>query len=80
VKLGTFEIEGKKRLGVFENKWVIDLNVSYRTFLTEKGMSNPEARADFQLLIDLISIIEKNEIALSAAKKPSIMSGRRITR
>jgi hypothetical protein len=80
VKLGTFEIGGKKRLGVFENKWAIDLNVSYRTFLTEKRMSDPEASADFQLLIDLISFVKKNEIALSAAKKSSIMSGRRITR
>jgi hypothetical protein len=69
VKLGTYEIGGRKRLGAFENKWVIDLNASYRTLLNEKGMSDPEARADSQLPIDLISFIEKNEIAFSAAKK-----------
>jgi len=69
VKLGTFEIGAGKRLGAFENKWVIDLNAAYRTLLIEKGMSDPEARADSQLPIDLISFIEKNEIALSAAEK-----------
>ncbi|MFB0506416.1 MAG: fumarylacetoacetate hydrolase family protein [Thermodesulfobacteriota bacterium] len=69
MKLSTFEIGGEKRLGAFENEWVIDLNASYRTLLTEKGMPNPEAGADSELPIDLLSFIEKNEIALTAAKK-----------
>jgi 2-keto-4-pentenoate hydratase/2-oxohepta-3-ene-1,7-dioic acid hydratase in catechol pathway len=69
VKLGSFEIGGKKRLGAFEGEWVIDLNVAHRSMLMERGASEPEARADSQLPIDLISFIKKDEASLSAAKK-----------
>lgn len=69
MKLGTFEIGGRKCLGGFENGWVIDLNAAYRSFLIGKGMSDPGARADYELPIDLISFNGKNEIALSAPRE-----------
>jgi 2-keto-4-pentenoate hydratase/2-oxohepta-3-ene-1,7-dioic acid hydratase in catechol pathway len=69
VKLGTFEIGGEKRLGAFEDERVVDLNGAYRFLLAERGISGPEARADFELPPDLISFIGRNEAALSAAKE-----------
>ncbi len=69
VKLGSFEVGGRKRVGAFENEWVIDLNAAYRSLLIEKGMSDPEARTDSELPIDMISFTEKNEISVPAAKE-----------
>jgi 2-keto-4-pentenoate hydratase/2-oxohepta-3-ene-1,7-dioic acid hydratase in catechol pathway len=69
VKLGSFERGGTRRLGAFEGQWVIDLNGAYRSLLTERGASDPEAEADSQLPSDLIPFIGKNEAALSAAKE-----------
>ncbi len=69
MRLGSFEIDGGKRLGIFEGEWVIDLNAAYRTLLIEKGLPDPEARADSELPTDMISFIGKNETALSAAEE-----------
>ncbi len=69
VKLGSFEIGGKKCLGAFENEKVIDLNAAYRKLLVEKGTPDPEAVAGSELPIDLLPFIEKNETALSAAEE-----------
>jgi len=69
MKLGSFEIGGRRRLGAFENGWAIDLNAAYGSLLKEKGMSEPEAKANLSLPSDLISFIERQEISMSAAKE-----------
>ena len=69
MKLGSFEIGGKKRLGAFEDDWVIDLNATYRSLLADRGISDPEARADFEVPVGLIYFIGRDEAALSAAKE-----------
>lgn len=69
MKVGTFEIGGEKRLGAFDDEWGVDLNGAYRSLLAERGISDPEGRADFELPTDLISFIGRNEAALSAAKE-----------
>jgi acylpyruvate hydrolase len=69
VKLGTFEVEGKKRLGAFDGERVIDLNAAYRVLLTEKGGIESEVRADHEVPSDMISFIEKNKISLQIAKE-----------
>ena len=69
MKLGSFEIGGKRRLGAFEDEWGVDLNGTYRSLLAERGISDPEGRADFELPPDLISFIGRNEAALSVAKE-----------
>lgn len=69
MKLGCFEINGTKRLGVFEDDRVIDLNAAYRSLLTEKGISNPHQVADTVIPSDMILFIEKNEISIPAAKE-----------
>jgi 2-keto-4-pentenoate hydratase/2-oxohepta-3-ene-1,7-dioic acid hydratase in catechol pathway len=69
VQLGSFELGGKRRLGAFEGEWAIDLNAGYCSLLNEKGVSDPEARADSELPIDLASFIGKNEAALCAANE-----------
>ncbi|NWF92794.1 MAG: fumarylacetoacetate hydrolase family protein [Syntrophaceae bacterium] len=69
MKLGTFEIEGKTRLGAFEGDRVIDLHSAYLEFLKERGVKEPERKAAFELPGDLISFIERNEISLRAAKE-----------
>ena len=69
MKLGSFERGGTRRLGAFEGQWVVDLNGAFRSLLTERGASDPEAEADSQLPSDLIPFIGKDEAALSAAKE-----------
>jgi 2-keto-4-pentenoate hydratase/2-oxohepta-3-ene-1,7-dioic acid hydratase in catechol pathway len=69
MKLGTFEISGRKRLGAFEGNWAVDLSASYRAFLAAKGVPEPEARADAELPQEAVQFISQNEIALPAAKK-----------
>ena len=69
MKLGIFEIGGTRRLGAFEDGWVIDLNGTYRSLLAERSTPDPEASADSDLPIDLIHFIGRNEAALSVAKE-----------
>jgi 2-keto-4-pentenoate hydratase/2-oxohepta-3-ene-1,7-dioic acid hydratase in catechol pathway len=69
VKLGSFELDGRRRLGAFEGEWAIDLNAVYCLLLNEKGVSDPEARADSALPTDLIHFIGRNEAALPAARE-----------
>ncbi|MDH4266145.1 MAG: fumarylacetoacetate hydrolase family protein [Deltaproteobacteria bacterium] len=69
MKLGTFEISGRKRWGAFEGHWAVDLSASYRAFLAAKGVLDPEAKADAELPPEAGQFISQNEISLPAAKK-----------
>ena len=69
MKLGSFEIGGRRRLAAFENDRAIDLNGAYRALLIEKGVSGPDVRADSELPGDMIPFIVKNEISVPAAKE-----------
>ena len=69
MKLASFEIGGRRRLGAFENDRVIDLNGAYRALLIEKGVPGPEVRADSELPVDMIPFIVKNETSVPAAKE-----------
>ena len=69
MKLGSFEIGGRRRLGAFENEWIVDLNATYFSLLEEKRVTKPEERANFELPSDMILFIEKNEISLPIAKE-----------
>jgi hypothetical protein len=67
MKLGSFEIDGRVRLGAFDEEHVIDLNAAYCAYLTTAGESSPQQRADTELPGGLQSFIESNETAVSAA-------------
>ena len=69
MKLGTFEIDGKLRLGAFEKTHAIDLNAAYATHLTAKGQPNPQQRADAELPPHLLSFIESGPEATTAAQR-----------
>ncbi len=69
MKLGSFEIGGRRRLGAFENECVVDLNAAYSSLLTEKGMTEPEHRANLELPSGMVSFIEKQETSLPAANE-----------
>jgi len=69
MRLGTFEMDGVRRLGAFDQDWVIDLNEAYRSYLRGKGLSEPEEKADMKLPGDMIQFIIKNEISIPAAKQ-----------
>ena len=69
MKLGTFEISGRKRLGAFEGNWAVDLSASYCAFLAAKGVPEPRARADAELPPEAVQFIFHNEISLPAARK-----------
>jgi len=69
MRLGTFEISGKRRLGAFEKDWAIDLSAAYLAFLSAGGRADAEARADADVPDDLLKFIEKNETALPAARQ-----------
>jgi 2-keto-4-pentenoate hydratase/2-oxohepta-3-ene-1,7-dioic acid hydratase in catechol pathway len=67
MKLGSFEMDGRRRLAAFENEWAIDLNAAYGLLLSDKGVAQAEAKADFELPNDLGSFIERQEISIPAA-------------
>jgi 2-keto-4-pentenoate hydratase/2-oxohepta-3-ene-1,7-dioic acid hydratase in catechol pathway len=69
MKLGTFEISGKKRLGAFEKDWAIDLSAAYRAFLAAGGRVDAETGAEAGIPGNLLGFIEKNETALPAARQ-----------
>jgi len=69
MRLGTFEIDGMRRLGVFEKDWAIDLNAAYYAYLKEKRLGESKIKADAELPGDMMQFIIKNEISIPAAKK-----------
>ena len=69
MKLGSFEINGRLRMGAFEDEKVVDLNAAYAAYLAEKGAPGPQQRADAELPDTMLSLIESNQTALPAAQK-----------
>lgn len=70
MKFLTFEINGRNRLGAVEDDKIIDLNMAYSAYLSEKeGKGNAEEIADRELPGKIIEFIVKGEEALLAAKK-----------
>ena len=69
MRLGTFEINGMRRLGAFERDWAIDLNGAYGAYLKEKGLSEAKVKGDAELPDDMMEFIIKNEISIPAARK-----------
>ena len=69
MRLGTFEISGKKRLGAFEKNWAVDLSAAYLAFLSASGHAEGELKGRAVVPEDLLNFIERNEIALPAARQ-----------
>lgn len=69
MKLGTFEISGRKRLGAFEEDWAVDLPAAYTAFLAAAGRADAESAADAAVPGSLLGFIEKNQTALPAARQ-----------
>ena len=69
MKLGTFEISGRRRLGAFENDWAVDLSAAYCAFLAAKGFSDPELKSNAELPGEMLPFITQSEISLPAARK-----------
>lgn len=69
MRLGSFEIEGTRRLGVFEDDRVIDLNAAYRSLLKERGVTDPDKEADTVIPSDLSLFIGREEISMPAARE-----------
>jgi len=69
MKLGSFEINGRLRLGAFEEALVVDLNAAYAAYLAERGAPDPQQRADAELPDAMLALIECNDTALPAAQK-----------
>ena len=69
MKLGSFEINGKLRLGAFEKEQVVDLNAAYAAYLAETGVPNSQQRAAAELPDTMLAFIESNDTAMPAAQK-----------
>lgn len=69
MKLGTFEIGGRKILGAFAGGWAIDLFAAYCAFLAEQGEAEPEKKAQAEVPKEMLAFIERNEVSLPAAQK-----------
>lgn len=69
MRLGSFEMGGRKRLAAFENEWAIDLNAAYGLLLIDQGVAQAGAKADFEIPNDLVSFIERQEISIPAARE-----------
>jgi len=69
MKLGRFEIGGRRKLAAFEKEWAIDLNAAYELLLIDRGTTQAEAKADFEIPNDLVSFVERQEISMPAANE-----------
>lgn len=69
MKLGTFEISGRKRLGAFDKDWAVDLAAACAAFLAAGGHPEAEARAKTLVPEDLLLFIAQSESALPAARQ-----------
>ncbi|MGC8810820.1 MAG: fumarylacetoacetate hydrolase family protein [bacterium] len=77
MKLGTFEVGGRKILGAFIGDWAIDLFAAYCAFLAEEGHKEAENRARVEIANDMLAFIEKNELSLPAARKAIDFMGKK---
>lgn len=69
MKIGSFEVDGKLRIGVFEADQVIDLNAAYAAYLASTGQSAPQQKADAELPDAMLAFIEDSATAMAAAEK-----------
>jgi 2-keto-4-pentenoate hydratase/2-oxohepta-3-ene-1,7-dioic acid hydratase in catechol pathway len=69
MKLGTFEVGGRKILGAFIGDWAIDLFAAYCAFLAEEGHKEAEKKARTEIPNNMLAFIEKSEVSLPAANK-----------
>lgn len=69
MKLGSFEINERLRLGAYEEDHVVDLNAAYAAYLSETGVADFEQRAASELPNSMLAMIEHNGTALPAAER-----------
>lgn len=69
MKLGTFEIGGRKILGAFMENWAVDLLAAYWAFLAQGGCPDPEKEAQKKMPKDMLAFIAQNEVSLPAARQ-----------
>lgn len=68
MKLGTFEIGGRKILGAFVDQWAIDLFAAYCAFLAAEGHKEAEEKARGEIPKDMLSFIAQGDVSLRAAR------------
>ena len=69
MKLGSFEIDGRLRMGAFVGGLVVDLNLAYAAYLADSGESDSQQRADAELPGNMLAMIESNQTTLPLARK-----------
>jgi 2-keto-4-pentenoate hydratase/2-oxohepta-3-ene-1,7-dioic acid hydratase in catechol pathway len=69
MKIGSIDLNGERRLVVFQDDLVIDLNAAYQSLIERQGTTNAQLQADFELPSNLVQFLEKGECAQNAAKR-----------
>lgn len=74
MKLYTFEVDGRERLGVESGVQLVDLQVAYAEFLTTRTRESAEIR---ELPPDMVAFLQLGESAMHAARETLLFMKRR---
>jgi hypothetical protein len=77
LRLVTYSVSGRSRVGAVINNLVVDLNLSYSAFLESKGEPFPETKADLELPPKMKSLIAKGMEGLERAKEAILFAQQR---
>jgi acylpyruvate hydrolase len=77
LRLVTYSVSGRSRVGAFIKNLVVDLNLSYSAFLESKGEPFPETKADLELPPKMKSLIAKGTEGLERAKEAILFAQQR---
>lgn len=75
MKLVTFAVCGRDRVGAVVNDQVVDLNAGYAAALAAAGESQPAAMADRIVPDDMLAFLGAGEAALATARPRSCAPG-----
>jgi 2-keto-4-pentenoate hydratase/2-oxohepta-3-ene-1,7-dioic acid hydratase in catechol pathway len=77
LRLVTYSISGRSRVGAVIKNLVVDLNLSYSAFLESRGESFPETKADLELPPNMKSLIAKGSEGLKRARETMLFAQKR---
>lgn len=77
MRLVTYSVSGRSRVGAVIKNLVVDLNLVYSAFLESKGEPSPETKADLELPSKMKSLIVKGMEGLERAKEAILFAQER---
>lgn len=77
MRVVTYSVGGRNRVGAVIKDLVVDLNAAYSALLESRGEPSPEAKADMELPSNMKNLIAKGPKALERAKETTLFAQER---